>query len=104
MDDLAGRVRDQIHPDDRPSDDADLLYALYALLVAVKGEATSLRDVHDAWTTWMALRGIEHESAIPFDDLSSAVQAEDEPFLEAIRRVATDAGCRNDAPLDLPES
>lgn len=103
MDDLAGRVRDELHPDDRPTEDATLLYALYALLVAAKGEETSLRDVHDAWATWMALRGIEHESAIPFEELSSAVQAEDQPFVDAIRRVATATGRRGDTPSGQTE-
>jgi LPS sulfotransferase NodH len=98
MEDLAGRVRDALHPDDRPSEDATILYALYALLVASKGEETSLRDVHDAWATWMALRGIEHESAIPFEHLSSEVQAEDQPFVDAIRRVAIEIGRGGDTP------
>ena len=36
----------------------------------------------------MAMRGETHESMTPFENLSSAVKDEDDPYLAAIRRVA----------------
>jgi hypothetical protein len=67
---------------------AELLLRLYALLAMSKGEATTLRDVHDAWSLWMAPIKPEHPSLVPFDQLTEAVQKEDQPFLDAILRVA----------------
>ncbi|QNJ94837.1 hypothetical protein HZU40_11640 [Mycolicibacterium fluoranthenivorans] len=70
-----------------PEDSKDL-FALYAVLMRVKGAATQAADVHDAWSAWMARTDPEHESIRPFDQLSPAVQAEDLPFLNAIHRAA----------------
>ena len=64
------------------------LFLLYAVLALVRGEDADRRDVHEAWVAWMDMRGEEHASMVPFDDLSSDVQAEDEPFAQAIRAVA----------------
>ena len=93
IEDLAARVAlesdgDFDDPVQRP------LYLLYAVLVLAKGEATTRRDVHDAWVAWMAMRGEEHESMTPFESLSDAVQDEDDPYVAAIRRVAR-SGMRN---------
>lgn len=65
------------------------LFLLYAVLAVVLGRAVDRRDVHDAWVAWMAMHGEDHASMLPFDALSPAIQAEDEPFAEAIRRVAS---------------
>lgn len=86
IDALADSIRDQT-PGDLLPDDADdprLLFRLYALLALAKGESVTTRDVHDAWTVWMLDRGQEHESVVPFEQLSPRVQDEDRPFLEAI--------------------
>ena len=64
------------------------LYLLYAVLALTKGEATTARDVHDAWVAWMAIRGEAHESMVPFENLSRDVKDEDDPYVAAIRRVA----------------
>ena len=64
------------------------LFMMYAVLALVRGQAVDRRDVHHAWVAWMAIQGERHESMVPFDDLTPSVQAEDEPFAEAIRRVA----------------
>jgi hypothetical protein len=64
------------------------LFVLYAVLMRVKGEATEAADVHDAWSAWMSRSEPDHESIRPFDQLSPTVQAEDAPFLTAIRRAA----------------
>lgn len=66
----------------------DHLLALYALLALTKGEDVTRKDVHDAWSTWVALKGEEHKSAVPFVELSADVRAEDDPYVAAIRSVA----------------
>lgn len=64
------------------------LFLMYAVLALVRGQAVDQRDVHHAWVAWMAIRGERHRSMVPFEELSPSVQAEDDPFVEAIRRVA----------------
>jgi hypothetical protein len=81
---LAIRIRDSVDSDLVP-DDSDSLFLLYALLGRTKGTAVSTEDVHDAWVAWCELRGEDHPSAVPFDDLSAETRAEDIPFVQAIR-------------------
>jgi len=82
--DIANELPDELVP----VDDADGLMLVYALLCCTLGVDVSRRHVHDAWTAWMACRGQEHESMVPYDQLPRDVQLEDEPFAEAIRGVA----------------
>jgi hypothetical protein len=84
---VAERLRAEL-ADRLPPDDADDLLLIYAVLARAKGEAVSAEDVHDAWTAWKEIRGESHPSAVPFAELPSAVQAQDEPFVQAIRSVA----------------
>lgn len=65
-----------------------LLYRAYALLLLAKGEAVTNEDVHNAWAVWAAEYDENHRSLIPFDELSPEVQALDEPYTRAIRKVA----------------
>ncbi len=67
--------------------DGDLL-ALYALLTLTTGEATSLRNVHDAWAAWRNVTNPAHKSLVPFEDLTPEVQAYDEKYRAAIVDVA----------------
>lgn len=67
------------------ANDLQRLFRLYALLGLTKGANVTTRDVHDAWAVWMLERGEDHESLVPFDQLSASVQAEDQPFADAIR-------------------
>ncbi|CAB4151147.1 hypothetical protein UFOVP585_1 [uncultured Caudovirales phage] len=65
----------------------------YALLVLVKGENVTLKDVHDAWAvsinqTWDHELNGAHRSLIPFEDLSPEIQAKDQPFVDAIIKTA----------------
>jgi hypothetical protein len=83
---LAARIRDAVPPSLIP-EDADDLFLLYAVLAESRGVETSAEDVHTAWTAWMFLRGEDHESMVPFVDLPPEIQAEDEPFAQAIRSV-----------------
>lgn len=60
------------------------LARLYALLALVKGEDTTLEDVHDAWAVWCNIDRPEHSSLVPFDDLTDEVQGFDVPYRDAI--------------------
>ncbi len=64
------------------------LCRLYALLVLTKGASVGAEDVHDAWATWMAMRGEPHRSLVPFAELDEETRVADEPYLAALRRVA----------------
>ena len=60
------------------------LVELYLLLVFVRQDATSLEDVHDAWSVWTSVRRPGHRSLVPFAELSREVQDLDEPYRAAI--------------------
>ena len=66
----------------------DELLDVYVLLVFVKGTATSLEDVHDAWAIWKNRSIPNHKSLIPFDELTKEVQELDRKYMNAIRKVA----------------
>jgi hypothetical protein len=65
------------------------LFGLYAVLARVKGGRVTAADVHDAWSAWMADRNPTHRSRRPFAELDAETQAADEPFVAAIRAVAS---------------
>jgi hypothetical protein len=87
IDVMADTIREHTPPELVPddADDPSALFRLYALLALARGEAVTTRDVHDAWAVWMLGRGEEHESIVPFEELSATVQDEDQPFADAIR-------------------
>jgi len=72
-----------------PDCEADLI-RLYALLALSKGGATTLEDVHHAWSLWCATDRPGHRSIVPFEQLAAEVQELDRPYAEAIRAVATE--------------
>jgi len=84
---LADAIRTEVPAQLVPSR-PDHLFLIYAVLARTKGEQTTAEDVHDAWSAWMEMRGEQHESMVPFHELAESVQAEDVPFVEAIRAVA----------------
>lgn len=88
--DIADRIKQEVPPDLLPQEDTDLLFRLYAVLALTVGERVQASNVHDAWSAWMSQRNPEHASIQPFEALSEDVQAQDEPFAEAIRKVASD--------------
>lgn len=66
------------------------LYLCYALLSYSKGLATTLEDVHHAWSAWTNLEGrSDHPSIIPFDQLTLEKQELDRPYMEAIHLAST---------------
>ncbi|MCC6497086.1 MAG: hypothetical protein IT193_12615 [Propionibacteriaceae bacterium] len=88
IDEIARLVRAEIAPEARPAERADDLYRLYALLVLVKGEATTPADVHNAWSVWMLPQDPTHSSLRPFGQLDENTKQEDLPFVDAIHEVA----------------
>jgi hypothetical protein len=70
--------------------DADDLFLIYAVLALAKGTAVNRSDVHDAWSAWMTMRGEQHDAVRPLVDLPEETRAEDDPFVAAIRAVATE--------------
>ena len=88
LDDLAGAIRRAVPPDALPQGDTSGLFRTYAVLLLAKGEQVTSADVHNAWVAWMADKDGSHESLVPFGDLDAKTQAEDSPYLIAIRAVA----------------
>ncbi len=69
------------------------LQNVYALLVLVKGQNVTLKDVHDAWSvninqTWDFETNGNHRSLRPFDELTKEIQDKDQMYLEAIKETA----------------
>ena len=89
INDLAVAIyREAEGPDDMPLNLAPL-YLGYAVLALAKGPAVTAEDVHDAWAAWASeAYDDQHRSLVPFGQLTPAVQALDEPYVDAIRRVA----------------
>jgi len=69
------------------------LQNVYALLVLVKGENVTLKDVHDAWSvninqTWDFAQYGNHHSLVAFNELPKEVQDKDQLYVDAIKAVA----------------
>jgi hypothetical protein len=88
LESLARAIQEAIPDDVLPKDDTSELFLLYAVVLLARGEATSREDVHNAWVAWMISKHKRHESMVPFAELPAATQAEDSPFVTAIRTVA----------------
>lgn len=93
LENLAASIRAHIPEERLPTADADELLMLYAVLLRAKGADVTLSDVHDTWAAWMAQRDPQHEALLPFDELSDAVQEQDQVFATAIRAAADETGC-----------
>lgn len=77
------------------------LVHLYALLVLIKGEEITLKDVHDAWAMDMNFRpragrcyGHDHTSIVPFDDLSEETRNKDRKYVDTLRSIAREMSDR----------
>lgn len=88
----AQRVGQAIPNELLPEENPDLLFRIYAVLLLAKGTGVSPEDVHNAWVAWMMTLVKQHDALVPFARLSPATRAEDDPFVEAIRRVALRRG------------
>lgn len=96
LDKLAEEIRGAVAPDALPDEDTSSLFRIYAVLLMAKGHEVTHEDVHNAWTAWMLDKGETHESMVPFAELSAETQAEDSPFMVAVRTVARRHGGESD--------
>ncbi len=85
---IAAQLRREVPPDVLPDGDTELLFLIYAVLALTVGERATSEHVHDAWAAWMTNKDPAHESIKPFAELDLETRHEDEPFVEAIRKVA----------------
>jgi hypothetical protein len=85
---IAERIHREVPPEVLPKGDTNLLFLMYAILALTVGENVRAEDVHDAWSAWMTYQDPTHESIKPFTRLSRETQAQDQPFVEAIRKVS----------------
>ena len=69
------------------------LLNLYTLLVFVTGDKTNLEHVHDAWAVWRDRTNPNHESLVPFSELSEETQELDRKYVDAIRETAQEFRC-----------
>jgi hypothetical protein len=74
LDTLAEEIRRAVPSDALPGEDTSSLFRIYAVLLLAKGGAVTREDVHNAWVAWMLER--------------AETQAEDSPFMVAVRTVA----------------
>ena len=98
LDNLASEIRAAVPPKDLPDKDTRDLFRLYALLLLAKGETVDAADVHNAWCAWTANQDPDHESLIPFADLSDSMISQDAPYVEAIHSVAQNRASRLSSP------
>lgn len=85
---IAESLRSEVPQDILPEGDTDLLFLMYAVLVLTVGQDVRPKHVHDTWSAWMTYQDSSHESIKPFDQLSIGTREEDQPFVNAIRRVS----------------
>jgi hypothetical protein len=90
LDDIAGRIREQVPKDLLPEGDTTALFRNYAVLALAMGPRVRLSDVHNAWVAWMLDLRPDHAAAVPFDELPPDVQRQDAPFANAIQRVVSE--------------
>lgn len=64
------------------------LLDVYALLVLVVGTKCTNENIHDAWSIWQNKTEPNHRSLIPFNELTREVQDLDEPYRQAVIKVA----------------
>ena len=87
--DMAEQIRRKVPPEMLPEGDTDLLFLMYAVLALTVGEDVRAEDVHDTWSAWMSYRDPSHESIKPFAQLDPEMKKTDQPFVDAIKKVAT---------------
>lgn len=66
----------------------DELFDIYAVLAMAKGCDVTDEDIHDAWSAWATKHSPNDDSIIPFDELSTEIQALDSKYTKAIHSVA----------------
>lgn len=66
----------------------DDLLDLYTLLVLTQGVLCDSEAVHDAWSVWTNNSAPQHQSLVPFSQLTPEIQAYDDVYRDAIRQAA----------------
>jgi len=87
--DIAEQIRREVPQEVLPEGDTDLLFLMYAVLALTVGQDVRAEDVHDTWSAWMTYRDPSHKSIKPFSQLDSETKKTDQPFVDAIKKVAT---------------
>lgn len=87
IDQIAHAVYERVPAKNLPDDSTFGLFRIYAVLLLAKGDKVDARDVHNAWVAWNNSFNSQHESSVPFEQLSETVAAEDLPFVQAIHEV-----------------
>lgn len=86
---LARLIRDEVPSRSVPSDfNTEPLFLTYAVLLKASGTDVTPQDVHNAWVAWMLAFDPQHEALVPYEELPADVAAQDDKYVEAIRRVA----------------
>ncbi len=90
LDEIAQEIAAELDPGLLP-DEAGVARLLrsYAVLARVKGIDVTREDIHDAWAAWMADEDPQHNALRPYADLDPGTRREDEPFVTAVRTVAS---------------
>jgi hypothetical protein len=87
---LAEKIKTEVPDEVIPkSPNLDSLFMIYAVLLLAKGVGTTKEDVHNAWAAWMTQSDDSHDSIKPFNELSIEIQGQDQPFVDAIHKVAS---------------
>ena len=86
---IAERIRREVPQEVLPKGDTDLLFLMYAVLTLTIGEDVRAEDVHDTWSAWMTYQDSSHASIKPFAQLTLETKKTDQPFVEAISKVAS---------------
>ena len=89
LSEIASQIREEVPPELLPDKNTDLLFLIYAVLALEKRVEIRREDVHNAWAAWMTYQDPSHESIKPYDQLDPGLRQEDQPFVDAIRRVAS---------------
>jgi hypothetical protein len=88
LDELADAIRAEVDPSLVPRGDTTPVFRTYAVLVRAKGSAVTGSDVHDAWVAWALSAKPSHSAILPFEELDHPTQAKDQPYVDALRKVA----------------
>ncbi|WP_158672670.1 RipA family octameric membrane protein [Mycobacterium colombiense] len=92
---VAQQIKGRIPPSEIPDEDTHELFRIYAVLLLAKGSRVEVEDVHNAWSAWMSSKDPNHRALVPLHELGADAIKSDEPFVTAIRDVATQMSAAN---------